>query len=233
MKVYDKTGWNLLVTARSDDTLYNSVRVEGNFCGVAFGPDSEEGIVRVDGLTLQAGRVLPIANGGAAYLLEKVNVAAGTDLTSSLINLTSVTRLQLLFAESLDELNALRQPRAIKAFTTGNINPAPSAWTRVLTVPFTGRRQALFDIQSSDGSLTQYRVFGRRFMLGKVNAPGNRVDEKLLTPATPAPAAAGAAFYIGGTDDAEDWHELALEMFPSSSANFCADVDVIGELGSP
>lgn len=89
MQIFDEPRWY-----EQSSVTTGGLRAScGRWCGVAIGPDSDEGVVVVNGRRLQAGRVLPLA--AEQYTVERVRPSSV---------LTEIARLQLLLFEDPAEL---------------------------------------------------------------------------------------------------------------------------------
>ncbi len=209
MRTFNATSW-----ATQKDTKTDA----GNFCGVAIGPSSEESLVLVNGVRLQAGRVLPLRTHDAGYSVQRLIGNAGT--------FTATGLLELLLFECSEELAIdVRRPTrgyTLKA-TTGNVNNG--GYTRLLTVPYSGRRAARVLVYAS--AAVGYQVVGRTYCPSTAT-----VKEYTISTVAPAGTGAPIVFYIGGNDSAELYDELAIEgKSTAATADMGVDVDVFGELG--
>ncbi len=196
-----------------------------DWCGIAIGPGSDEGRVLVDGHLLQSGRVLPLRS--KRYAIQGVRPAGITALAP-------IAQLQvILFADPAAMACEVARPnlayytRAFQA-TAGKLLAA--------SAPYVGRRQALFTIASSNlvGAFA-YEVVGVRYQYSRRDV----VRVALHTePAATMTAEGTYAFYLGGTDDAEDWDVLELYITGGGTssmgvfAKYDTDIETIGEIGA-
>ena len=189
----------------------------GNFAGIAIGPDSEEGLVRVNGVLLQAGRVLPLPISGA-YVIERVigNVKLRDDEDRSGEHPESVKRLEVLLFECKSELGTEVARPNHQHYARGD--------SPILTVPFTGRRQAQVVATLHSGEWSGMVISARYWSQGA----GAMRTITLPNPGTVGPS---MAFYIGGTNEAENWHELRFAMTTAGGSSLSVDVETIGEIG--
>jgi hypothetical protein len=219
MRVFNFEQWVTQPTAATES---------GGFVGVAIGPDSHESTVRVNDVLLQAGRVLPLRTDGGAYRLSRERIPESN--VSNVGGVPSIVRLQLLAFECPSELVA-NLPRPTVAYSAQSTAPATGNPTRVLTVPFRGRRPAQILLSGSPATVT-YQVKGLRY------SPLLKASKELLLKAEAdvAMSADGTyGFNIGGTDHEESWDALAIELTTAVGApvpTWTVDVDVIGESGN-
>jgi hypothetical protein len=221
-----------LFTVENWATVPSTTTYDGCFVGVAIGPESDEGCVLVNGVLLQAGRVLPLAakqynvsrpNGD----LEATGAAGG--------HLPSLTKLQLLLFTSRDELSC-DVARPNRRVCVGVHN----ATAHVARIPFRGRRQLACVISAFapsvpvDTSYT-YTVVGRRFCpnsrSGPATSPPYTIDVTLASGAVPD-MSVPLAFYVGGTDNAECWDEIVVSATSAMNAQMSIDSEAIGEIGA-
>lgn len=191
----------------------------GRFVGIAIGPESDEAIVRVGGLLLQAGRPLTVRSDGGAYSIERVGAPANA--------IPSIARLQVVTFECLEEVEAFGC-RANGRYGASSALTALGGWQRLATAPFVGRRQARFQLVTAAAGI-DYRIIGLAY-----NSGARAVKESLLETVTGAVPDAGGtvAFYMGGSNEGECWDALALEVTPSIDDVVSVDVATIGELGA-
>lgn len=211
--------------------------------GIAIGPDSDEGVVLVDGHKLQAGRVLPLRSSGAYKLTRATGKAPPTlaDL-SEITYLLHVRRCQVMLFESPEELavevarpNGEYSSRAAQGNVAGILTLAGGAGveTRVLTIPFVGRRQALvrlFMVASTQEH--PVRVAGRRWDPVTDAVVETTLVESTTTSTGGAPST--FSYVVGGTNEAESYHELVAyvaEHAAALGATCYGDGESIGEIG--
>ena len=134
-----------------------SFAAESGVCswvGIAIGPRSDEGVVRVNGTLLQAGRALAML--APTYKLDRVLGFVGS--------LPSVKVLEVMCFETHAEM-AAAMARANGLHSSGllPLGGVAGDYTRLLTVPFVGRRHAMFDVSAvASVELHQWRIYGRR-----------------------------------------------------------------------
>jgi len=212
MRVARWENWGELAKVQTD---------AGPFVGLAIGPNSDEAMVLVDGVLLQSGRVLPLATKGA-YTITRINGLPGT--TDEATMLTSIKRLELLLFECPDEFAAtVSRPNAQYSVTVVGLPIWPTT-DRALTIPFVGRRQCLFTFDSGAAGSSGCLVYGRRYSRER-----RQITEVLLT--TIAPLTVPHAHYMGGFDNAENWHELAFDSSSTDGSAFIIEAETIGEAG--
>ena len=191
------------------------------YAGIALGPESEEGVVRVNGALLQAGRVLPLT--ATSYQIERVlGRVLGAD-PGDPHALPSVGRLEVLLFESPHELGAC-VARANGRHEASVVVASDVVWTEVVRVPFAGRRAALLALVAAAPGAGSHaaRVVGRRFSVSR-----QVVEEFLLVEDEPfSPSADRLALVLGGTDEAELYHELVVYMRTGDGVAVAAHADV-------
>lgn len=196
----------------------------GNFVGVAIGPESEEALVRVGGLLLQAGRVLPLSSSSGSYTAARVRVPTSV--------LAEIGKLQLLAFECHEEL-ACEVARPTNTFSSSISGVDVAAWTAatsVLTLPFRGRRHAMVSLHNSDVSKIGMLIVGRRYHASK-----RAVETRTLVTINPGDySGTTIAVHVGGTNDSEAWDGLTVQAghTGASDAVVYVDVECIGELGA-
>lgn len=197
------------------------------YCGIAIGPGSDEGIVRVNDFPLQAGRVLPLQSD--KYTITKVRPLKSQIVTGVDTGLDCIQSLELILFTNPGELGATI-PRADGYFFAPNFL-ASGALAPVLSVPFVGRRQALFTISSQDlGAGTfSYTIYGVKY-----DRTSNRIFRYPLHVATLVTLSTSRtyAFYIGGMDNAEIWDALDLRLGVANGFNFAVGCQTLGEDGA-
>lgn len=212
--------------------------------GIAIGPDSDEGAVLVDGHKLQAGRVLPLRSTGAYKLTRATGKAPPTMSDVSEISfLAHVRRCQVMLFESPDELacevarpNGEYSSREAQGAVAGILTLAGGAGTetRVLTIPFVGRRQAfvrLFMTTSTEEH--PVRIAGRRWDPVTNAIRETTLVESTMTSTGGEPSTFSQAW--GGVDEAECYHELVAyiaEHAAALGATCHADGEAVGEIGA-
>lgn len=205
------------------------------WAGIAIGPGSDEGLVLVDGVPLQAGRIHPIQQ--ARYTVKHIRPILLLDDDGN-DQLASIAGLNLILFEQAAELGCEVSRPNQTYYTTKAVQPAVDDFHLALSVPFVGRRQALFFLQSPDigaNAFGGYRVDGVRYCRSTT-----AIERYPLHEATTVNMSEDGtlAFYIGGTDNAENWDalELSIKGFqltdPNALATFNVDVDTIGEIGA-
>lgn len=190
------------------------------WAGIALGPESDEGIVRVNGVLLQAGRALALRS--RLYTIERVLGDAGAPLAT-------VARMQVMLFEHASEL-AAEFPRANGLYGTRD-QPAASdtVYAPVCRFPFTGRRQARVNLLASAPPASgdhKYQIVGRAY------SPTTRtVTEHVLRQDVDFQAPDRASFVIGGTNEQECWHELSILVVTGDGVGVtvACDVETIGE----
>lgn len=235
MRMCNIDRWPYANTVRTDNTNAGA----GKFCGIAIGPNSDEGYIEVDGYPLQAGRVLPLRTVDGYSIKRMTGVAPiNTDDTGTVQNLLAVRRLTLMLFECPEEL-ACEVARANGRYTTRSTNPAGIAtggigvYSRILTFPAVGRRQAIITTRMVVSDLAHaYRIIGRRY-----NAAAGVVLEFVLVDTTMT-AVGGtpslARDIVGGNDLAESYDEYAVDVAgigaqPTAAAT--CEAETIGEIG--
>lgn len=201
---------------------------ETEFVGIAIGPNSDEGLVLVGDIPLQAGRVLPLRS--KKYGIERARPLDITDTANpgpTGSKLASLRTLSLLMFEDVAELGG-NYDRADGVYDATNIVIAGNATTLALAVPFVGRREALFVVTSETigANPFSYSVKGARYMRSS-----GEIERYVLHADANATLSADEtlAFYVGGNDNAEKWDQL--ELYISTTGTWAIDADTIGELG--
>lgn len=191
------------------------VTTAGGGCGIAIGPESEEAIVRVNGVRLQAGRVLPLR--ASQYQIQReISLYDGID------------RLQVVIFERPEEF-AMDVARPNAAYDETYTDAGLAAHTLALTVPTVGRRQVHFTI-APDSDVTRYEVVGIILQKPASNGAGNDLHVQLVN--NTAPGSGNVSFYLGGTNEAENWHLMELRLTLPASESAEIHVETIGEIGS-
>jgi hypothetical protein len=192
---------------------------EGDWVGFAIGPDSLVDLVRIDGCVLGPNRVLPATS--RRPTIEAVRgCATGGGLSRPQVN----GRCQLIGYECGDPLvpPGPRVPFVMPTFKqvrTADIAPRET----MVRLPFSGRKFAQFCITVENGGGLTYTAYvrGLRYF-SRAHAQQRFVDEPfeavlstLVLTATSDPFTGiigSNIFYEGGTDSAEGYDELVLEM---------------------
>lgn len=215
MRIVSRADWHTLKRVVTDPTP-----TEDGWCGIAIGPDSDEGRVLVEGFPLQAGRTLPLrAN---KYSVQRVRPRA-----SELQNaeaLSCINTLSLILFSHPGEMGAhVARPNgqySVREFVPGMV-AAPA-----LTFPFVGRRQALIVLQSPDlgvGTFT-YDVVGVRYQYSSRSI----VRFNLKTETGINLSTNGTyAFYIGCD---EQWDAIEVTV-RNNTATWNIDAEPSGETG--
>ncbi len=207
MKIFTVNDWSGIAAAVQSDPAPSGC----GWYGIAIGPESDEGRIRVNGIMLQAGRVLPLR--AASYELARVTTADA-----------SIARLQVMLFESPAEIGVeVARPNG-EFSELGFV--ATAASELVLTVPFVGRRQCRIVLApTTEDDLTAYSV------IGYAHAPdGTPHSETLATNA--APDAGTNAFYVGGTDNGECWDYLEIYATQPLTGLLNVLATTIGEIGA-
>jgi len=205
-------------------TVQKTKPIDRDWLGIAIAPGSDEGLILVDDVPLQAGRVLPLRS--SAYKLGKVR--PGNDR----VGLEAIRTLSVMLFEHASEMACeVARPNGLYDVTYDTAAPIAgphSLANRAIAVPYVGRRQALFVITSETigGGAFSYSVKGVRYQRSS-----NDVERYVLHADAAATLSADEtlAFYIGGTDNAEAWD--ILELYILTAGVWSIDVDTIGELG--
>lgn len=215
MRIQGFSAWNAQPQVTSDPH-------QSAWAGIAIGPGSDEGLVLIDGVPLQAGRVHPVRQ--SRYTVKHVRPIGEQSGDQSL---DCIKGLNLILFEHAAELGCEiarpNQSYSVRDFVS-------SEETLALSVPFVGRRQALFMLTSPDLGVASfgYKIKGVRWQYssrsvqrytGPVDATAN-LDEN-----------GSLALYVGGEDNAEEWDALELYL-DTDGSTFNVDVDTIGEIGA-
>lgn len=216
MKLWTLDQWSETAKARTDNTDDADVR-DGVFVGVAIGPQSDEGRCLIDGELLQAGRPLPLrARHFNVELVRPISVQDTLNVrTLQLALIEDPSELAIVWARANGEHSA-------KVVTNG------ADFATLITVPFVGRRQARFQLVTAAGSVS-YRVFGLRYHGSTRTVKATLLTEQLaVAPDTDDTV----AFYIGGTNEAECWDALRVDVDTDAASTVHVDVETIGEIGA-
>ncbi len=209
--------------------------------GIAIGPDSDDGIVLVDGHTLQGGRVLPLRQ--SRYSLQRTvpfDVGAGAEITGAGARLRNIRQLQVALLEDPSELaveyarpNGHYSGYASQASDVSEpsppgipvITPIPPLVKR-FHVPFTGRRQMHAVISAYTANPWDYTVKGWSW------SPSIKGLVAIELASASALVDQFVSFYIGGTNEAERWDIITIDVAGDSAELFYFDVETIGEIGA-
>jgi len=181
------------------------------YVGIAIGPDSEVGAVRVNGkFTLQAGRPLTLDDN--AYQLEGLH----PKIVSSAQGLASTgVGLQVLLFENYDEIHTGLE-RANASYSSAYITPPGAQPAQPqFSFPFSGRDTAQFLINADGGAGTsvQFVVQGVRWSSQHINSSGaitGAIQKVVLASGTTVPDVNNEyAFYI----EDENWDALEVFLF--------------------
>lgn len=184
--------------------------------GVAIGPGSDEGSVRVNGVLLQAGRILPLA--APSYKFEKVYGSTAAPLAS--VNALEV----LLFEHPWEMAVAVPRANATYAVSAVAVPDDDPDYTAIITIPFTGRSQARIVLTASaapGAGFHKYNVWGRAY-----NPISRAVREFLLVDAEDWSNDDSVSIVVGGTDHHEVWNELRIEAANGDAVAITVSADV-------
>lgn len=211
MRIFNCDNWSEVATYATES---------GNFVGIAIGHESDESTVRLNGVLLQAGRPLMLRSGGGAYRVERI-----TPLASAI---PCIDRLQLVAFECAEEVIAFMNGRANLRYSAQSALTAAGGYQRLITVPFVGRRQARFQLHCAAATV-DYRIIGITYNAGVAATKETILD----TLAGEVPDANSTlAFHVGGTNEAEAWDAIAIEVDLPTDQTTSIDVITIGELGA-
>lgn len=220
---------------------------KGRCFGIAIGPNSHEARVYVDGQLLQAGRVLPLRSSDGYSVSRATGVATSTNADgypSAEQYLTSIKMLSLMVFECAEEL-ACEVARPDHEFSTEQDTEADSPGTGEgdqgaealpLVVPFVGRRQAQVRMHrtavSGGAGKWGYRIVGLKWSASLKTLLATTLREVTGLDTDEE------ATMVGGVDEAEDYHQLAIYVTAEDGADaaattqtFAVDVTTIGEIG--
>jgi len=187
--------------------------------GVAVGPSSDEGIVRIGDFRLQAGRVMPLPP--ATYY-----VTATHDIPFDAPSAFPATAiLELLLFDDPSEL-ACEVARANGRYSATGAVVNAAGYTRALTIPFAGRRQCRLSGRINGATDLGYQIVGRLFSPGQA-----AVRERTLLTVAAVVGVRDFVEVLGGLDNAEVYHELALELRGSGVDTANVEAEAIGEIG--
>lgn len=230
MKLLTILDWGGVADVRTTDSFADQIGTpECPYVGIAIGPDSDEGRVRVESdsgsATLQAGRVLALRS-------RNFTITNDGGVGGGLVT----TTLQLMLFECKEELaievarpNGKYIEPALAVDDNGGTEPASDPGAPSFRFPYTGRRQALVTlVDVSLGEPVDYAVFGQRW-----SERTQDYEEILLASATAQDMPIG--FNVGGTDNAESWDWIRVAVVSNTVAatgDVCVEVDTIGEIGA-
>lgn len=208
-------------TAWASNGKHSTPQAPGScpWAGIAIGPESDDGLVRVNGVLLQAGRVLPLRS--KSYTLSRVLGLGG--------ELATVSRMQVMLFEHVNEL-AVDVTRANGLYgVQGAAAASDTVYAQIARVPFIGRRQARVNIIASAAPASgdhKYKIVARSYSVTK-----RTVTEHVLALDEVFEQSDRASFYVGGTNEGEVWHELSILVVTGDGVAITCDVDVetIGE----
>lgn len=189
--------------------------------GIAIGPGSDEGAVLVDGVPLQAGRILPLRS--SKYTISKRYAHANGGAVD---DMQSIAKLVLMLFEHPSELSVnVARPNA-------RFRQRTALASNSLHVPFVGRRQLCVRIQWGEGSAEtcSYQVYGRSYSEAAEQVTSTTLADES---AVAADDGGGVTFYIGGTNEAECFEEIEIAAQTSGADLPHIEAEVIGELGVP
>lgn len=214
--------------------LRQSTTSSGCFVGVAIGPESDVGRVRINGVLVQAGRPLVLAS--PTYTVERI--LKPTDGSSTFPFTASMKSLQLMLFESLAEMAAAGDlARPDRGYSDSEV----AEGVKRLRVPFQSRRMLQVDVEYGGGVPTYgLTITGRKWKTAAGGFVAGRVLVNLsaaqcialaaqMSDAGGESATKGITVYIGGEDNAERWDEITVKH----DTNAYCDATVIGELGTP
>jgi len=199
---------------------YTTVQASRPIVGVAIGPSSDEGVVRIGEYRLQAGRVMPCE--GAGFDRITVSHDLPWDPPGAF---PTVSVLELLLFEDAAEF-ACEVARANGRYYAAAAAVTAAGFTRALTVPFVGRRQCRLSGKVAGATDFGYQVIGRYYSPGEA-----AVRERTLLTVEPVAGVRDFVEIFGGIENAEAYHELALELKGSGVDTANVEVESIGEIG--
>jgi hypothetical protein len=218
MKILSVPNWGATVSGRTaglatpPSTTFTADSRQP-FCGICFAPESDEGVVVVNGNTLTAGHVLPVS-GSQFTITGTVPYYTVGDYTHS-ANHGNGVNLQLWGLESAVEVLAaadmIRAQRrldftgvTVATATAAAFAAAPTSF-QVFGVPFIGRYRCLFQLGIADTTANNfnYAVQGQRFS----PADGSQQISNITIQTAQQPDTNGnIAFYV----EDETWDILVL-----------------------
>lgn len=195
---------------------------DGDYIGWAIGPDSTVDLVRIDGVLLGPGRVLPCtARKPIVEAVRGVHTGGGMDVHQP------CGRAQLIAYECGDVLvppgprPPFVLPSSVVVMAAAPTDPA-SRYIAA-SIPFSGRKMAMFCIRIDNPGALTYTAYVRGFKyqtraraLADIFREPHEAVVGTTVLATNFDAFTGIAlsnvFYVGGTDSAELYDELQLEI---------------------
>lgn len=187
---------------------------EGAWVACAIGPDSLVDAVRVDGVTLGARAVLPCSR---QPRIERVRGPRTGTLTDNANN-----RCQLVLFERGDAVPGVASPRRPVQRFRDLPAAVVASWTRVLRVPFAGRRYAAFHMTGKVGQSFDWALVGVKYSaIGSTATEPHVADLETgthLVVASVSGAEAALTKLVGGSDEFEDGDEVEL-WFKQAGAN--------------
>jgi hypothetical protein len=186
------------------------------YYGIAIGPDSDEGIVNVNGYTLQAGH--PLALRSTRYTISNVRPVFSPAIPIAAVK--AIAQLQIMLFESPEELAIGLAGRPDRPYNSGLVNPGTTLATAgQLFVPFVGRKRCLVQLIFNGGAggpgvPINYSASGFRY------SPDRGFPEALTTLVTVTnvtsdsnPGTGTIAFYI----ENEIWEALWINVWYSAA----------------
>jgi hypothetical protein len=228
--------WGTLDKTASD--RQRELEAGREFVGIAIAPGSEESVIDVEGVgRLQSGRILPLRD--KSYSIRRVRPRSAA---------IPINRLELMLFEHEAEMGEA-PARANQTYTYATTLVHGAATDKTFVVPFAGRQKAQFTLWTSSATPPNfvYYVVGLRwqYSLGlivpvllktEVNPPfvsiggGAGGPGGLSLPASKTTY----SFYVGGTDNAENWDALWFLMNNTDgAADYIVGIDaeVSGDSG--
>ena len=207
------------------------------WAGIAIGPNSEEAIVEVSGVgILQAGRIYPAA---VAHAVVKRVRPIDSNIPINILDL-------VLFEDPAELAIGSAVARANASYHR-NMQQLNAGGSYTYKVPFAGRRKAQVVFSCSSGSATttyDYTVFGLKWNYVEnivVAYPLHSASNEWTQQGVGTVPDIGInntycvnAFYVGGTNEGEDWDALAIYVKNTGAAPRFIDCDVtlIGDSGT-
>lgn len=197
------------------------------WAGITIGPDSDEARVRIDDRMLQAGIVLPLQ--ARRFALSRVRPQDA--------QLASIQQLQIALLEPSEITFSYRRPAVDKS----SVLAIGAGATATASFPFVGRRQAAFVLQSDDmqAGKISYSVWGLRWSFAKRKVVYYELKTETPTFDTSTPQGEGSpdnsyAFDLGGTNEAEPWDVIRIDVTNAALAACTVNVDFqgLGEIGA-
>lgn len=232
MLIFDYSDFNGFVVP-PDQHVAGGCDVLGDFIGFAIGPESTVDRLKVNGVQLGLGAVLPMRVSTKARL-EPTRGRPGGPFAARGGDING--RLQLLCYECGDQL-LLPGPRA--PYVAGDIRDLSNAYVRVLRVPFAGRRYGRLTFWTENTTdqpvewIAEGVIYHPRGIDESVTVTGEtpgrvQLDAQTMTPValTSDGGTRQRAYYLGGTDSAEAldevwiWARLTAEAAQNVVTNF-------------